>query len=80
MAEKKRGADGRQLGTAVSGLIRSLWMTGRAERRYLERVAQKIRHDQANRAASRRSHDRARRQQLHEIRIDLSRIRCCMPP
>ncbi len=69
-----------QVRTAMSAVVRSLWLSGHCEARLLERTARELRHTQARRAQARKSHTKATRRKLHAAGVRLTTlIRCRWP-
>jgi hypothetical protein len=66
-----------QVRTAMSALVRSLWLSGRCGTRLLEQTAKDLRYTQARRAQARKSHTKATRRKLHTAGVRLTPlIRC----
>jgi hypothetical protein len=69
-----------QVRTAMSAVVRSLWLSGRCGTRLLERTAKELEYTQARRAQARKSHTKATRRTLQAAGVRLTAlIRCRWP-
>ena len=67
-----------QIRAAASAMVRSLWLTGHVQEKFLRRTADIITSTQQRIARYSRCHVKAKRKKLREMGIDLSAIRCCI--
>ena len=69
-----------QVHAAVSALVTSWWLEQPLSNKLLETTAKRIQYDQANIAASRKSHRKGTLQRYHALGIHLTQARRCRWP
>ena len=67
-----------QVHDAVSALVQSWWLKGRASAALLDRTAANIEYHQQRNAMAKKSHARKTKQKLRKIGIKVSKIKRCM--
>ena len=66
-----------QVHTAISAVIRCLWLDGRAKSAIYEQAATDIRWAQTRNPKARRSHSKTTRARLRSLGIKLSEVKRC---
>lgn len=59
-------------------MVRSLWLTGRVQKCFVEKEAAILTETQRSNAKAERSHTKARKRRLRELGVDLLALRCCI--